>query len=69
MSASSSIDDTLNKIFNSYYEIEEFPDEITPKSLSKATEDMHKLVGASFILMFQLGFLIFEYGATRAKNS
>jgi ammonia channel protein AmtB len=37
--------------------------------MTEAIEDYHHLTTASFIFLFQLGYMIFEYGAVRPKNA
>ena len=42
---------------------------ITPKSMTHAIEDYYHLTTASFVFLFQIGYMIFEYGAVRPKNA
>lgn len=44
-------------------------DELTPKSITQGIDMYFKFVTAGFIFLFQVGFIIFEYGATRPKNA
>jgi len=47
----------------------EFKETLTPAIVSRAIENYHQFVTAGFILLFQVGFFLFEYGSIRKKNS
>ena len=47
----------------------DFPDTLTPAILSKSIDDYHHLSTAGFILIYAVGFFLFEYGAVRSKNA
>lgn len=49
--------------------IYEFTETLSPAVVSRAIEDYHQLETAGFILLFQLGYFLFEYGSVRKKNA
>jgi ammonia channel protein AmtB len=49
--------------------IYEFTEQLTPAVVSRAIEDYHQFSTAGFILLFQIGYFLFEYGSVRKKNA
>jgi len=47
----------------------EFPDQLTPAVISRAEDDLHQFVTLGFILLFQVGYFLFEFGSVRKKNA
>lgn len=47
----------------------EFEDEITPAVISRAMDNYYQFTTAGFIMMFQVGYFLFEYGSVRKKNA
>ena len=47
----------------------EFIDTITPAVISRGIDDFHQFTTIGFIMLFQVGFFLFEYGSVRKKNS
>lgn len=47
----------------------EFKDDLSPAVVSRAIEDYHQFQTVGFILLFQIGYFLFEYGSVRKKNA
>lgn len=47
----------------------EFAETLSPAVVSRAIEDYHQFQTAGFILLFQLGYFLFEFGSVRKKNA
>ena len=47
----------------------EYQDTLSPAIVSRSIENYHQFVTAGFIMLFQVGYFLFEYGSVRKKNA
>ena len=45
-----------------------YVDKLTPETMTRGIEASHSIITCELIMLFQLGFVLFEYGAVRSKN-